>query len=146
MGQWKRFFDKEYLYWPYFLTTLIFTETAIYNIFIYLEIASDLSDISYYQYWPFLIQPMIFLLTVYALTPEKEDKDTAGYFIKRMPAIYGLMAAYIACHFLPGFGVTESLDISRIIGIGLCIFLATSRTVSLVYVITVVWIISLFFR
>ena len=31
LGQWRRFFDGDYFYLPYFLTTLIFTEVAIWN-------------------------------------------------------------------------------------------------------------------
>jgi len=33
LGQWRRFFDKEYLYWPYFLTTVMVTELAIRTCF-----------------------------------------------------------------------------------------------------------------
>ena len=146
LSQWRRFFDKEYLYLPYFLTTIIFTEMAIWNVFIYLGIASQLNDMSYYRYWPYLLQPIIFLLTVHALTPDKGNKDTAGYFKRRISVIFGLMAAYIACHFLPGFSVSEDLDYPRLVGIGLCLLIAVWRKVYLVYGLVVIWIISLFFR
>jgi hypothetical protein len=134
------------LHWPYFITTLIFTESAIWNVFIYLDIAGDLRDITYYEYWPYLIQPIIFLVTVHALTPNKHDKNTAAYFSDRISVIFGLMAVYIGCHFLQGFEGLESLGISRIIGIAMCIIIAVTKKVSLVYVLGAIWVVSLFFR
>ena len=146
LGQWRRFFEKDYLYWPYFLTTLIFTETAIYNVFMYLEIAGDLKDISYYHYWIFLVQPILFLLIVHALTPEQDDKDTEGYFKKRIPIVFGLMAIYIAWHLLPEFSTSEHLLYPRLIGSALCVAIAVSRSIPLIYVMGAVWLLSLFMR
>ena len=42
LGQWRRFFDRDYFYLPYFLTTLIFTENAIWSVYGYLEVTSHL--------------------------------------------------------------------------------------------------------
>ena len=50
LGQWRRFFEREYFYLPYFLVTLIFTEVAIWNVFIYLGVTKQLEGISYFQY------------------------------------------------------------------------------------------------
>ena len=146
LGQWKRFFDKDHLYWPYFLTTIMFTEIAIWNVYSYMYIIKDIVDIAYFSYWIHLLQPLLFLLTVNALTPELENKDTKGYFEKRISLIFLLMAGFIACHFIPGFGHDQSLDIPRIIGVGLCIVVAILRKPFWVYLMSGIWLISLLVR
>ena len=73
LGQWRRFFDKDYFYFPYFLTTIIFTEAAVWNVYKYLEVVTNLEGVSYAQYWAYLVQPVLFLITVSALTPESND-------------------------------------------------------------------------
>ena len=146
LGQWRRFFDRDYFYLPYFLTTLIFTENAIWSVFGYLEVTSHLEGIKYFQYWAYLLQPMLFLVIVSALTPETEIKDTETYFKKRMPVVFGLMAVYIGSHFLANYGVISQLNVVRLLAILLCIVMAVSRRAWLVYVVTALWVFSLFAR
>ena len=145
-GQWRRFFDKDYLYWPYVLTTIIFTEIAIWNIYLFLVNVQDVELMSYFDYWTFLCQPILFLLIVHAFTPESETKDTAAYFKKRMRIVFVLFSIYIALHFLPGTGSTEQLNIARILGVVIGLIIAYTKYVPLIYAFTVVWLISLFFR
>ena len=38
LNEWRRFFKKEQWYLPYTIMSIIFTETAIYNVFIYINI------------------------------------------------------------------------------------------------------------
>jgi uncharacterized membrane protein len=146
LGQWRRFFDKDYFYLPYFLTTLIFTENAIWSVYGYLEVTSHLEGISYFRYWSHLLQPMLFLVIVSALTPEPEKKDTKTYFIKRMPVVFGLMAVYVGSHFVANYGTMSSINVVRLFAVILCIVMAFSRRASLVYLVTVLWIFSLFAR
>ena len=146
LGQWRRFFDRDYFYLPYFLTTLIFTENAIWSVYGYLEVTSHLAAIEYFQYWAYLLQPMLFLVIVSALTPELEIKDTKAYFIKRMPVVFGLMAVYIGSHFIANYGEISQLNIARFLAILLCIAMAISRRAWLVYVATALWVFSLFAR
>ena len=146
LGQWRRFFDGDYFYLPYFLTTLIFTEVAIWNVFIYLEVVGRLEDIHYFQYWAYLLQPMLFLVIVSALTPEPENKNTELYFKKRMPVVFGLMAIYIFSHLFANFGSTTPITAVRVVAIALCVVTAVVRRVWLVYAVTIVWVISLFAR
>ena len=145
-GQWRRFFDKDYLYWPYVLTTVIFTEIAIWNIYLFLVDVQYAELMNYFDYWAFLCQPILFLLIVHAFTPESETKDTAAYFKKRMTIIFVLFAIYIALHFLPGTGSTEQMNIARILGIVICLIIAFTRYIPLIYAFTIIWIFSLFFR
>ena len=153
LGQWRRFFDGDYFYLPYFLTTVIFTEVAIWNVFIYLEVVGQLEGIHYFQYWLYLAQPSLFLVIVSALTPEPENKDTELYFKKRMPIVFGLMAIYILSHLFAGLshsfdshGATAQMTVVRVIAVVLCLVTAIVRKPSLVYVLTVIWVISLFAR
>ncbi len=146
LKQWRRFFDKDYWYWPYFLTTIVFTEVAIWNVFVYLDVVNNLTGIGYYKYWSYLSQPMIFLLTVSALTPDDDNRDTEGYFKSRISIIFGLMAVFIASHLLPGLDVGVHLLPVRLTAIGICVLIAISRRVELVYVMTLIWIASLVMR
>ena len=146
LGQWRRFFDRNYFYLPYFLTTLLFTENAIWSVYGYLEVTSHLDGIGYFQYWSYLLQPMLFLVIVSALTPEPECKDTEAYFIKRMPVVFGMMAVYIGSHFIANYGVMSSINVARFLAIVLCIVMAVSRRAWLVYVATALWLFSLYAR
>ena len=146
-GQWRRFFDKEYLYWPYLVTTVVFIEIAIWNVYIFLFIAKDIAAVNYLQYWIFLLQPILFLLLVHALTPDPEVKNTEDYFKKRMPVVFGLMGIYIASHMIPGLdSMLEIINIPRLIAVVLCVSIAISRKVYLVYLMGVLWLVSLFLR
>jgi len=146
LGQWRRFFDRDYFYLPYFLTTLIFTEVAIWNVFIYLEVIGKLEGIRYFHYWLYLLQPMLFLVIVSALTPEPENKDTDLYFQKRMPIVFGLMALYIASHLFASYGSTTPVTVVRVVSVLLCVVTAVIRKPWLVYVLTAIWVVSLFAR
>lgn len=146
LGQWRRFMDPGYFYGPYVLTTLMFTEVAIWNVYLYLDVVAALEGISYYRYWLYLAQPMVFLLIVSALTPEAENRDTAGYFKKRMPIVFGLMAVFITIHLVPSFTQAPPVNIPRIAAILFCVVIAVTGRPSLVYVLAVIWVASLFMR
>lgn len=146
LGQWRRFFERDYFYLPYFITTLIFTDVAIWNVFIYLGVTEMLAGIGYFQYWLYLSQPMLFLITVAALTPEPENKETEVYFKQRMPIVFGLMALYIGSHLFTSVGSTPALNVVRVITVLLLVSIAASRKVWLVYVASILWVISLFAR
>ena len=146
LGQWRRFFDRDYFYLPYFLATVIFTEIAIWNVFIYLEVTGRLEGISYFKYWLYLLQPVTFLIAVSALTPDAEDHDTEAYFKKRMPVVFGLMALYIGSHLFQDYGPGGGLNTVRVVTVALCGATAASRKVWLVYVAAGLWGISLITR
>jgi hypothetical protein len=50
LSEWKRLFDKTQWYFPYLLTTIVLTELAIYNVFIYANLISELEGTSYLSY------------------------------------------------------------------------------------------------
>lgn len=105
-----------------------------------------LAGIGYFQYWLYLSQPMLFLITVAALTPEPENKETEVYFKQRMPIVFGLMALYIGSHLFTSVGSTPALNVVRVITVLLLVSIAASRKVWLVYVASILWVISLFAR
>ena len=149
LGQWRRFFDKDYFYFPYFLTTIIFTEAAVWNVYRYLEVVSHLEGVRYAQYWLYLVQPILFLLTVSALTPESEREDTERYFKQRFSLVYALAAIFVLSHFLSGFGSIiplTNLRYTRIILIVLSVLIALTRRIGLIYVLAGVWFVSLLLR
>ncbi len=146
LGQWRRFFDKDYRYLPYFLTTIVFTEIAVWNVFGYLEVVMSLEHVGYAQYWGFLLQPMLFLLTVSALTPESDDTDTEAYFKSRMSLVYGLMALFVLTHMLAGLGWSAPFSYTRVVAVVLCFAIAVTRRVELIYVTALVWLFGLIQR
>lgn len=145
-SQWRRFFQKKYRYWPYVITTIIFTEIAIWNVYLFLVQIQDSTLITYHEYWLFLIQPIIFLLLVHAFTPEVELKDTETYFRKRIPTVFGLTAVYFALHITPDFSVSNYANWLRISGILVCSFIAITRSLKAIYVFAILWFLTLFFR
>lgn len=146
LGTVRCFFDKEYFYLPYFISTLMFTEIAVWNIFIYLDVTSSLVGISYLRYWGYLLQPMIFLLMVSALTPEKENIDTEKHFKQRISVVYGLMALFVASHLFTGIGSFTTITYIRIVGAVYCLAIAITRKIWLIYVAVGIWLLSLLGR
>lgn len=145
-SQWRRFFEKEYVYLPYVLSTVVFTESAIWNIYLFIIDLQGTKFTNYYHYWSFLIQPILFVLIIHAFTPETKNKDTEAYFKNRMRVVFVLFAIYIALHLLPGGTSNQEMLWPRVIGIVFCLVIAFSRYVPLVYAFAIVWFISLFFR
>jgi hypothetical protein len=146
LGQWRRFFDRNYFYFPYFLTTIIFTEAAVWNVYLYLEIVNYLEGIRYAQYWLYLIQPILLLLTVSALTPDSEKQDTKSYFKERFSLVYTLAAIFVFSHFLSGFGSIRPLTYTRIVLFVLSVAIAITKKIGLIYLTGVVWFLSLLLR
>lgn len=145
-SHWRRFFHKEYLYWPYVITAIILTEVAIWNIYLFMFRQENLEYVTYYEYWTILIKPIIFLLLVHAFTPEAEDKDTKTYFIMRIPLVFGLLAVYVGLHLVPDFDASDSMFYPRIFGVLVCAIIAITRYVPIMYAVGLVWVVGLFFR
>ncbi len=49
-SQWKRFFNPGQIFLPYLLMTIILTETALYNVFIYAKLIDQLIGLNYFNY------------------------------------------------------------------------------------------------
>ncbi|MDX2445379.1 MAG: hypothetical protein QNK30_16405 [Bacteroidales bacterium] len=141
LSEWKRLFDPKDWYLPYLLFTIILTEMAVYNIYIYLDLVLQFEGQSYFRYLSFLIPPFLFLLTTNSFTPEKQSV-TKEYFIAKMPVFYTLMALFVASHFFYSFNEGAHTIVIRIIAAAVLIIFGYYRKVWSVYLIFVIWLIS----
>ena len=141
-SQWRRFFESQYMYWPYVVTTFILTEIAIWNIFISMDYLEIYPSVTYHQYWLFLLQPILFLILVHAFTPDKENRDTEGYFRMRMRLVFLLLGIYIGSHLIPTLSANKDIQITRIGAMIICLAIAFSRKIWLVYLLGIYWLVS----
>ncbi|HBH25184.1 MAG TPA: hypothetical protein DDY13_17410 [Cytophagales bacterium] len=145
LSEWKRLFDKTQWYFPYLLTTIVLTELAIYNVFIYANLISELEGTSYLSYLKYILPPFLFLLMVSSFTPEKGD-DTKEYFIRNMRIYLLLMAVFIASHFLFDFKEGRFVITLRTLMIVAVLLGAILRKVWMIYVLSLLWFILIFIR
>ena len=141
LGEWKRLFDPKEWYAPYSIFTIILTEVAVYNIFIYRQLLGQLSGQNYLGYLLFLLPPFLFMLATVSFTPDKES-STRDYFIKQMPVFFSLLALFIASHFLFTFEESSFTLINRIVIIVLLLITGFTRKVWITYIITFQWLLT----
>jgi len=142
LSEWKRFFSPDELYFPYLLFTIILTEAAVYNIFIYVSLVNELPGQTYIRYLSFLVPPFLFLMVTNIFTPERGE-HTRDYFEAKIPVVFSLMAVFIASHFLYEMAGNPWI---RIIMIILLAATAVFRKHWLMYLIGLFWAVSLVLR
>lgn len=98
---------------------------------------------TYCQYWVFLPQPILFVLTVSALTPDTEESNTREHFLKRVSIIYGLMAAFLGSQLLSGDDPHPSLVAPRLVATGLLVVVAVTRRLEIISLLVAVWLVAL---
>jgi hypothetical protein len=145
LGEWKRIFDRNQMFLPYTLMTLFLTEIAIYNIFIYHNVLSLLSGLSYFKYLALLITPFLFYLATLVFTPEPAE-NTKEHFIKTMPFFFTLVALWTAGNFISGLDESLSVNIVRIIFIVIVSLAGFTKKIWLVYVLIFIWVFSILMR
>ena len=145
LSQWKRLFDPEDWYLPYTIFTVILTEIAVYNVFIYFNLLVQLPGQNYFTYLSYLLPPFLFILTTSAFTPEKEAK-TKEHFIKRMPIFFTSLAMLILSHFFFQYGESIYVHIGRLLIVVILIIVGFTRKIWPVYIIAFIWLISFLFR
>jgi hypothetical protein len=138
LSEWKRLFDPKEWYLPYSAFTIVLTETAIYNVFIYMNLIEQFGGQSYLDYLLMLLPPFLFLLTTSAFTPDKES-GTREYFIRRMPVFFSLLALFVASHFLYDFDETFYMKMTRLLVIVIIIIIGFTRKIWLIYLLVVLW-------
>jgi len=144
-SEWKRLFDFKNIYLPYALFTIVLTETALYNVFVYAKLIHSLEGICYYRYLIYLLPPFLFMLTTNIFTPDK-CTHTRDYFQKRRPVFFTLLAMFITCHFLYDFDENLQTIFGRIIGIILILFAGYTRKNWTIYLVIAAWFILFLFR
>ena len=140
LGEWKRLFQPEGWYLPYLLMTLILTESAVYNVFIYASLILQMQGQDYLTYLTFLVPPILFLMSVNSFTPDAGD-DTKTYFISKMRIFFLLIAVFSASHFFYSFGESQTMEIAgRSVAIILSLIGGIFRKPWVVYVLFVFWL------
>jgi len=144
-SQWKRFINYKKLFIPYALITVMLTEVALYNVYLFSQLVSEISMIDYRTYFIYIIPPFIFMIGVNIFTPEKED-ETETYFKENMPVFFILMAFFIASHFFFRYEESGSVLLGRIILIVWFLLTGILRKIWMVYVIIALWLLMLMTR
>jgi len=145
LSEWKRIFDPRAIYIPYSLLTLMLTETAVYNIFIYIRIIKELPDQDYIHYLIFLTPPFLFYLATHVFTPDK-DSETKEYLIRQMPLFMSLLALFIGSHFIYGLDESKNAFLFRLLFIALTLLIGFLKRPGLIYLLFIIWIITFIFR
>jgi len=127
-SQWKRLFTPKDLFIPYLFLTIILTETALYNVFVYAELIDQLVGFSYFIYLTYMIPPFLFMLTANIFTPDY-GSDTEEYFMKQMPVFFTLLALFVASHFLYDIGENLATKIGRLVAILVIFITGISRKI-----------------
>jgi hypothetical protein len=143
LGQWKRFFRRESFYWPYFLTTIMFTEWGISNVFEYNQVVQRMDGVAYPEYLLLLVQPMIFMTMVSALTPEGDDPDTKRHFAQRARIVFSLCGFFILVQTLPFFGVSVAFDFVGLGVVLMCAVIAVTQKIWPINLLGVLWFFGL---
>ena len=145
LSEWKRLFVTKDWYLPYALLTIILTETALYNVFIYIHLVEQMPGQSYLTYLSYLFPPFLFLMATSAFTPDKES-ETKEYFIRQMPVFFTLLALFIASHCLYGFNEPALMVVGRAVIIVLIITFGNMRKVWVVYALAAIWVLLFFVK
>ena len=144
-SQWRRFINFQKVYPPYALLTIILTEVAIYNVFLFAQLVDEIQNMTYRKYLMYLFPSIVFMITVYSFTPERED-DTEEYFKKNIPIVFSLISIFVASHFLYVFDEIRGVVLGRISILIWLILIVILRKVWMIYVFIVIWFLLLFLR
>jgi hypothetical protein len=145
MAEWKRLFDPAEIFLPYSLLTVVLTEIAFYNVFIYQRLIDRFAGQNYLHYLILLISPMLFFLVAHIFTPGSGDK-TKDYFIKRMPLFFSLLALLVASNFIYGLEESMFINIGRIVFIIVILLCGFTRKIWLTYLLVFMWLLSFLVR
>jgi hypothetical protein len=147
-GEWRRFFDFENWHGPYIITIVVFTEIAVWNIYTFLDVISREASHSYPSYLGLLAAPFLFMLSINALLAGEEAGGLVdrAEFQSRMRLSYFFMGCFLALHFLPLFGPDDGLSLPRVAAGVILFLIAGLQKERLVYLLGVVWLVSLVIR
>ncbi len=145
MVDWKRIIDFNQMFIPYSLLSLVLSETAIYNLFVYIRIIAKFKEFEYLSYLLYQIPPTIFYIMVNVFTPDT-GFTTRTYFMNRMRLFYILFALMLASHFLFDHQETQYAHFIRIFLIAYVILIAIFRKIWMTYILVGLWILSFISR
>lgn len=145
MKEWERMFDPKEIYLPYSLLTLVLTEVAVYNVFIYIRVIAQFDGQNYLTYLLYLVPPVTFNIAAHVFTPDT-GANTKEYFIKKMPIFFTLFAIFTSTHFIYQSEESSYANEIRIFLVIFLIFIGFSRKVWLTYVFVGLWLLSFFMK
>lgn len=137
-SQWKRFIDFKSLYLPYTLLTILLTEIALYNVYLFSQLVNEINSMNYKSYLLYILPPFIFMISVNIFTPE-EDDDTEIYFKQNMPIFFTLISLFVASHFFFQFDEAAIMYLARIVIIIWLLLTGILRKIWMVYVFVAIW-------
>jgi len=137
-SQWKRFIDFKSLYLPYTLLTILLTEIALYNVYLFSQLVNEINSMNYKSYLLYILPPFIFMISVNIFTPE-EDDDTEIYFKQNMPIFFTLISLFVASHFFFQFDEAAIMYLARIVIIIWLLLTGILRKIWMVYVFVGIW-------
>jgi hypothetical protein len=143
--EWKRFLNLKEIFLPYLIVTIIFTETALYNVFVFAGLLENLAGQTYSSYLLYLAPPFLFMLATSFFTPE-ENSNTEEYFMKNMPVFLTFFALFAASHFLYDFNEPAVFIGIRIFSIVYILLTGILRKKWMVYLLGAIWLFSLFIK
>ncbi len=137
--------EPKSFYWPYLLGTVLLTEVAIHETYIYYNVIDNLSMGHYLQYWVYLFPPFLFLLTVSIYTPEKED-DTKEYFNEKAPYFGAFLILFLASHFIRNLEMSSEENFFRALLIPAIAFFSYKRNKYSIVIILALWLVLFLYR
>jgi hypothetical protein len=144
-SQWKRFINYKNIYIPYALFTILLTEIALYNVYLFSQLVGEINMMDYKSYLIYILPPFIFLIAVNIFTPEKDD-ETETYFKENMPIFFILIAFFVATHFFFSYEESSVMLFARIIIIIWLLLTGILRRIWMVYVFVSIWLLLLMSR
>lgn len=145
LAEWQHVVHLKNSHGPFLVTIVAFTETAVQNIYHYLEIFTKSQDRSYGSYLLALAGPFLFLLSANALSQDANHRGSVDpeEFRVRIPPAYAFMSAFVALHLLPQFRSDDANFALRVPLVLLLIAVAITKKESLIYLIGVLWLVGL---
>jgi hypothetical protein len=144
-SQWKRFINYKNIYIPYALFTILLTEIAVYNVYLFSQLVGEINMMDYKSYLIYILPPFSFLIAVNIFTPEKDD-ETETYFKENMSVFFILIAFFVASHFLFSYEETSVMFFARIIIIIWLLLTGILRRIWMAYVFVAIWLLLLISR
>ena len=144
-SQWKRFINYKNIYIPYALFTILLTEIALYNVYLFSQLAGEINMIDYKSYLIYILPPFSFLIAVNIFTPDKDD-ETESYFKENMSVFFILIAFFVATHFFFNYEESSVMFFGRIIIIIWLLLTGILRRIWMVYVFVAIWFLLLISR
>lgn len=145
LSEWRRIFNLHEIFIPYTLFTLVLTELAVYNVFIYGHVLDKFAEKTYLGYLGLLVSPILFYLAAHVFTPDPGE-NTKEYFLRRMPMTFSLFALLVGSNFIYDLEESPLFNLVRILFMILLLVAGFTRKIWITYLIVAIWLVTFLFR